>query len=759
MSDNPFLRFAALGYTRLVPIIPHDATISERSSLHARVGTKQDGRGKTPGIRWRDKTWSGFDWIPYEADERDFHRWHAMGAGVGIKTGDGLVAIDADTTDIDHARIIRDTMEELFGLTPIRIGQFPKALYPLRVATAFPYSRIEFGPERVENGKPVGRIFRVEILSDKRQFVAHGIHPKTGNPYHWPQELVALNDLPIVAPQQLTQLLDTLRERLPDTGEIIREGGTTTVSQASLAGKLDMVRKAITALPNTSDLFPSRESYRDVGYAIKAALPDNETEAFGIFRDWCDRWEEGENDPGVVAADWSRMKPPFRRGAPWLYEMAEQHGEGFSVADVWFDDLDDPANPFAQIDPGSKNGNENTDPNIHATEYDFPDPSAIPRRQMLYGTHYVRQFVSTTAAPTKVGKTSLLIAEALAMASGKPLLGVKVEKPLRVWLWNGEDPIDELRRRVAATMLQHGLTKADLIDERGRSRLFVDSGRDMEIVLANSGRDGTKIAEPVEAAVMASIRANEIDVLSVDPFVSSHRVPENDNGGIDMVAKRWARIADRTGSAIELVHHVRKLNGGEVTIEDARGASALISAARSARALARMTRAEGARMGLDARASRRLFRFADAQSNLALPAPADEAWMELRSVDLGNGGEAGRGDNVGAVCLWEGASFGHDDGEAGTTEADARARLLADVRAGAWRKDPRAGDAWIGHAVARAYKLTADDPLDLARVKALLAEMIKTGVLVEVSHMDENRRPRAFIEAPQTDEMSADIFG
>lgn len=408
-------------------------------------------------------------------------------------------------------------------------------------------------------------------------------------------------------------------------------------------------------------------------------------------------------------------------------------------------------------------------PNIRATPYDFPEPADIPRRQFLYGHHYVRQFVSTTAAPTKVGKSSLTIVEALAMASGKPLLGVKVRRPLRVWLWNGEDPLDELRRRVAAAMLHYGLTRADLTDENGVSRLFLDSGRDMEIVMATSGRDGTKIAEPVELAVVETIRENAVDVLVVDPFVSSHRVPENDNGGIDMVAKRWARIADITGSAVELVHHVRKLNGGEVTIEDARGASALISAARSARALARMTKGEGVRLGLDGGRARRLFRFADAQSNLALPAGADEEWMELRSVDVGNGvvdlasgdgadadGWFVQGDSVGVVAIWEGAGTA-SPGEDGAPIDEMRAKLCEIVRGGTWKKDHRSGDAWIGNAVAQAYKLDTADTSDRARARSIVTDFIRSGVLVEVSRYDASRNMRVFVEAAE-DKLSADIF-
>ena len=95
--------------------------------------------------------------------------------GTGIKTGDGLLAIDADTLNADHARVIRDIVEDRFGRLPVRIGKYPKALYLIRCRDPYRYTRVEFG-----NLNDKGSLEdRVEILSDGRQFVAEGVHPGT----------------------------------------------------------------------------------------------------------------------------------------------------------------------------------------------------------------------------------------------------------------------------------------------------------------------------------------------------------------------------------------------------------------------------------------------------------------------------------------------------------------------------------------------------------------------------------------------------
>ena len=199
-------------------------------------------------------------------------------------------------------------------------------------------------------------------------------------------------------------------------------------------------------------------------------------------------------------------------------------------------------------------------PIIQATPFAWIDPPEIPRRRWLYGRHYVRKFVSETVAIGGVGKSSLALAESLAMVTGCNLLGIVPEERVNVWLWNGEDPADELHRRIAAAAIHYGITPSEI-----EGRLFVDSGRETKIILAEQTRTGAVIARPVVDAVIATIKANEIDLMIVDPFVASHRVIENDNPAIELVAAAWAEIADVTGCAIELGACL--LNPGEMGFE------------------------------------------------------------------------------------------------------------------------------------------------------------------------------------------------
>lgn len=359
------------------------------------------------------------------------------------------------------------------------------------------------------------------------------------------------------------------------------------------------------------------------------------------------------------------------------------------------------------------------------------DPSTLPRREWLYGRHYIRKFVSATFSPGGVGKSSLVLTETLAMASRRRLLDVMPTSRLKVAYWNGEDPMEETERRAFAAALHYDLGGSDL-----EGWLFLGSGRDVPLILAEQQQTGTIIQAPNVERVMDAVRTLDLDVIVIDPFVSSHRVSENDNNAIDIVVKEWARIADRANVAVELVHHTRKANGAETTVEDGRGASALLYAARSARALNAMTKEEAERAGVERH--RAYFRVDNGKANLA-PPPEGSDWFRMVSVDLDNGDAFNEGDHVGVVTRWSWPDP-FDDVSAGDLLA-----VQHRVNEGQWRENPQAAE-WVGKAVAEVLGLDLEDKAARQKVKGLLATWIKSGALARVTGTDEGRRPRPMIE-------------
>ena len=80
-------------------------------------------------------------------------------------------------------------------------------------------------------------------------------------------------------------------------------------------------------------------------------------------------------------------------------------------------------------------------PKLEAKPFVLRDPKTLTKRDWIYGTQLIRKFGSATFAPSGSGKSNLMIVEALAIATGRPLLGITPPKRARVWYWNGEDPM------------------------------------------------------------------------------------------------------------------------------------------------------------------------------------------------------------------------------------------------------------------------------------------------------------------------------
>lgn len=361
---------------------------------------------------------------------------------------------------------------------------------------------------------------------------------------------------------------------------------------------------------------------------------------------------------------------------------------------------------------------------IKATPFTWRPEAEIPPRMWLYGRHLLRRFVSVDVAAGGTGKSSVKIGEALAMASNRNLYGTEIHGgPLTVWIYNLEDPAEESERRIHATAKWFKIEPQDV-----EQRLYVDSGRDQRCVIATETEYGARIAQPVYEQLKQQLLERQIDVLTIDPFVSSHEVSENDNRAIDAVAKAWGRLADECNCSINLVHHVRKGNGQETNADSARGAKALVDAARSVQVFNRMSPDEASLAGIAEDQRGFYFRVQNDKANLAPPEAA--SWYRMNNVSLDNG------DQVGVACPWkwpelfEGLSTRH---------------LIAVQKAveqREWRADVRSPD-WVGFAVGQALDIDAEQCRK--RINGLLRDWVKNGALEIVEREDDQRHKRKFV--------------
>jgi hypothetical protein len=376
---------------------------------------------------------------------------------------------------------------------------------------------------------------------------------------------------------------------------------------------------------------------------------------------------------------------------------------------------------------------------LRATPTPFIDGTKLPLRSWLYQPAYIREFVSETASPGGSGKSSLVIVEALAMVSGKSLLGVKPSGKLRVWYLNLEDPIDELHRRFAAAIKFHELTTEDI----GEDWLFINSGLTMPIKIASDDGRSVRVDHSAVAEMIKIITDNRIDVVVLDPFASTHRVKENDNTAIDEVVKTFGSIAERTKCAIMIVHHTRKPNGRELTVDDSRGASALHDAVRSARVINTMGVEEAIGAGIDPGRRRRYFRVDDGKLSMLPPAEASD-WYEIRSVDLGNA--LIDGDDVGVVAQWDYPTLDlrHlTPFQIMNVQSVIRAGNAAGTK---YRKDARSEiEPWVGVPIAEALSLDLDYAPSKKAIKKLIETWIARKLLKVVGGKDRARHEREYV--------------
>lgn len=368
-------------------------------------------------------------------------------------------------------------------------------------------------------------------------------------------------------------------------------------------------------------------------------------------------------------------------------------------------------------------------PPLAAQAATLPPAEAIPPRAWLYGTRLIRGFVSVLAAPGGVGKSALALGQALALVTGRPILGERVHHPCPAWVMNLEDPLEETQRRIAALMRLHRIEPAEVA-----GRLFLHSGRDRRISMAAS--EAGALVHPDRDGIIAACRAAGIGLIVVDPFVKSHRLDENSNGDMDAAATAWAEVAEATGAAILLVHHVRKSAGEGV--EAMRGAKSLSDAARVACLLSPMSEEEARHLSVPARERWRHVRLDDAKANLA---PAGEAvlWYRLETVALGNATpDYPAGDQVAAIAPWKPPSPFR-----GLTAADCNRALdliaAGDAEGAAFsaHRTGRSAARWAGQVLVDGFGF---EPDEAARV---IAAWQSAGLLVEAEYRHPvQRKPR-----------------
>ncbi|WP_244662012.1 AAA family ATPase [Mesorhizobium huakuii] len=276
------------------------------------------------------------------------------------------------------------------------------------------------------------------------------------------------------------------------------------------------------------------------------------------------------------------------------------------------------------------------------------DATKIPPREFLLGNVFARTFVSSLFADGATGKTTLRIAQALALASGRRLTEERVHKRCNVLLMCFEDDADELKRRVAAARMHHKITDEEIGDRLHLATPGLSAGKLMVIDPGTRQPALSNLAPTVEQLVTKY----RIDLVILDPLKKIHGVEENSNDHMDAVVQTLTDMASRLNIAIDLPHHMAKGTPDPGNANRGRGASALKDAIRLGYTMTHMSAEEAKAFHIPEDDRKQYVRVDPAKVNIARQGRSAQ-WFKLISQNIGNGThEYPNGDDVQAIVPW-----------------------------------------------------------------------------------------------------------
>jgi hypothetical protein len=162
----------------------------------------------------------------------------------------------------------------------------------------------------------------------------------------------------------------------------------------------------------------------------------------------------------------------------------------------------------------------------------------------------------------------------------------------------------------------------------------------------------TRVLGPLGQQIRDAVQRRQPDLISLDPFVKTHSLEENDSGDMDFVCDLLAQMAVEFNVAVDAPHHVHK---GQVKPGDAdsgRGSSGIRDAGRLVYTLCPMSEDEAATFSISNEDRQAFVRLDPAKVNIAARSAKAE-WFRLVGVNIGNSTpEYPNGDTIQVAEPW-----------------------------------------------------------------------------------------------------------
>jgi Primase C terminal 2 (PriCT-2)/Family of unknown function (DUF5906)/Bifunctional DNA primase/polymerase, N-terminal len=266
----------------------------------------------------------GFDgWQKAKASKDQVNEWLGNGfrqAGVGITTKI-TCAIDIDCRDEPSALKFEQWCLENIGTAPVRIGMAPKRLLLYR--TTEPFSKRSSDAYVDEWGDKQ----QIEILGNGQQFVAFHIHPDTGKPYVWVNDVSPLNvratDLIELKTEQIDSLIEAFEAHAKEQGWVLAKKGRTS-ARGQVASDAENpwledsspIEISDTELRNRLMLVTGAEHY-DTWFQVGMALYhqyDGDEVGFELWNEWSETADNYDRDS--LDRHWKTFSVEGKKRAP-----------------------------------------------------------------------------------------------------------------------------------------------------------------------------------------------------------------------------------------------------------------------------------------------------------------------------------------------------------------------------------------------------------------------------------------------------------
>jgi hypothetical protein len=325
---SKFRKWFKAGFgSELLPIIPPDAQLREGSTVSEHM------RGKVPGVRNSDGTWSGLggkwsapDWKPSVADLK---RWEQDGASLGVQSR-RLPQIDSDVEDEQITEDVETLVVKYFGLSPVRLHEgSPRRLYMFRCDGLRTTRLAWHDRNRIKHA--------VEALCQGQQGVHDSPYAKGGrytyrfneSPVDW-----GFDNLTEITPAAVEGFFGELAAYVEASGGTIERGAGAAYT-ASIGARLslddislhapspELVIEALKGWPNDGDSLPSHDDFVRAMAAIKAALGPAREDYYPDVEQWALKYPD--NDDDYVRKVWDSITDASL-GADWLLKTAGASG-------------------------------------------------------------------------------------------------------------------------------------------------------------------------------------------------------------------------------------------------------------------------------------------------------------------------------------------------------------------------------------------------------------------------------------------------